>query len=132
MCDTVILIPLSSCAFNVSCLFNGLVYYNQWSRLYWWQLFIVMIGVTITIAGVLLLSWRAGWGVQVQEETVVQQEYHHHHLPQDSHYAANNHLDDDDEDDDEPGSSTRSEISSSATPRSTEKTPLLTKKQLSD
>jgi preprotein translocase subunit SecF len=130
------LIPLSSCAFNVSCLFNGLVYYNQWSRLYWWQLFIVMIGVTITISGVLLLSWRAGWGVQVQEETVVQQEYNNHHLPQESHYAAivnpGNHLNDEGGGGNEPGSSNRSEISSSATPRSTEKTPLLSKKQLSD
>jgi hypothetical protein len=72
----VVLIPLSSCAFNVSCLFNGLVYYNQWNRLFWWQLLLVMVGVTITISGVLLLSWRAdGWhGTQVQEETVVQQE----------------------------------------------------------
>ncbi|SAL96567.1 hypothetical protein [Absidia glauca] len=76
LCDTVVLIPLSSCAFNVSCLFNGLVYYNQWNRLFWWQLLLVMVGVTITISGVLILSWRAdGWhGTQVQEETVVQQE----------------------------------------------------------
>lgn len=71
------MIPLSSCAFNVSCLFNGLVYYDQWQRLFWWQLLLVMIGVTITISGVLFLSWRGdSWQKhnQVQEETVFQQE----------------------------------------------------------
>ncbi|KAI8638163.1 hypothetical protein BD408DRAFT_423432 [Parasitella parasitica] len=58
LCDTVILIPLSFCAFNVSCLFNGLVYYNQWHRFEYWQLMNVLFGVIITVAGVLLLSWQ--------------------------------------------------------------------------
>ncbi|KAI9288318.1 magnesium transporter NIPA-domain-containing protein [Umbelopsis sp. AD052] len=58
LCDTVILIPLSFCSFNVSCLFNGLVYYNQWSRLFWWQILCVMIGIVILVSGVLILSWR--------------------------------------------------------------------------
>jgi hypothetical protein len=53
------LIPLSFCAFNVSCLFNGLVYYNQWDRFRWWQLMYVMFGVIVTIFGVLLLSWQS-------------------------------------------------------------------------
>lgn len=60
LCDTVILIPLSFCSFNVSCLFNGLVYYNQWSRLFWWQILCVMIGIVILVSGVLILSWRTG------------------------------------------------------------------------
>ncbi|KAI8075058.1 hypothetical protein BC940DRAFT_287327 [Gongronella butleri] len=78
LCDTVVLIPLSFCAFNVSCLFNGLVYYDQWNRLFWWQLLLVMVGVTITVSGVLVLSWRSGsWArlKQGQEETVIQSEY---------------------------------------------------------
>ncbi|KAJ2959504.1 hypothetical protein NQZ79_g5017 [Umbelopsis isabellina] len=58
LCDTVILIPLSFCTFNVSCLFNGLVYYNQWGRLFWWQILCVMIGIVILVSGVLILSWR--------------------------------------------------------------------------
>ncbi|GAB5593125.1 hypothetical protein Unana1_08025 [Umbelopsis nana] len=58
LCDTVILIPLSFCSFNVSCLFNGLVYYNQWTRLFWWQILCVMIGIVILVSGVLILSWR--------------------------------------------------------------------------
>ena len=52
------MIPLSSCTFNVSCLFNGLVYYDQWNRIAWWHLLLVMVGVAITISGVLLISWK--------------------------------------------------------------------------
>ncbi|KAI8066032.1 hypothetical protein BDF21DRAFT_345889 [Thamnidium elegans] len=69
-CDTVILIPLSSCTFNVSCLFNGLVYYDQWDRLRWWQLLLVMLGVTITICGVLMISWRSSTVNTLVEEEV--------------------------------------------------------------
>ncbi|KAG0193589.1 hypothetical protein DFQ28_004481 [Apophysomyces sp. BC1034] len=71
LCDTVILIPLSFCAFNVSCLFNGLVYYNQWDQLRWWQLFLVILGVAITVCGVLILSWRSGFGGGDAQETTV-------------------------------------------------------------
>ncbi|CAO3653056.1 unnamed protein product [Cunninghamella blakesleeana] len=93
LCDTVIMIPLSSCAFNVSCLFNGLVYYDQWQRLFWWQLLLVMIGVTITISGVLFLSWRGdSWQKinQVQEETVFQQECFSDHDDDDSEHSSSN------------------------------------------
>lgn len=56
LCDTIILVPLNFCSFNVSCLFNGLVYYNQWDRLYWWQVLTVMIGIAILVCGVLVIS----------------------------------------------------------------------------
>ncbi|KAI8097113.1 uncharacterized protein BX664DRAFT_325594 [Halteromyces radiatus] len=136
LCDTVILIPLSSCAFNVSCLFNGLVYYNQWSRLFWWQLLLVMLGVTITISGVLLLSWRSNsWGhhgPQVQEDTVVQQEYQH--SSSSNPYYTTIPSDDDDDDEEEHdfcSSSVQSELRPTTPPTSsspTEKTHLLRKK----
>ncbi|CAI2176327.1 12347_t:CDS:2 [Funneliformis geosporum] len=58
LCDTVILVPLSFCTYNVSTIFNGLVYYNQWNRLHWWQIFLVIVGIIILICGVLVLSWR--------------------------------------------------------------------------
>jgi hypothetical protein len=58
MCDTVILVPLSFCAFNAFTIFNGLVYYNQWNRLYGWQIFLVILGIFILLTGVLVLSWR--------------------------------------------------------------------------
>ncbi|KAF9915389.1 hypothetical protein BX616_006273 [Lobosporangium transversale] len=58
LCDTVLLVPLSFCAYNVSCLFNGLVYYDQWGRLYWWQILLVLFGISQVLIGVLVLAWR--------------------------------------------------------------------------
>ncbi|GBB92863.1 hypothetical protein RclHR1_02070006 [Rhizophagus clarus] len=58
LCDTIVLIPLSFCTYNVSTIFNGLVYFNQWGRLYWWQIFLVILGVCVLLCGVLILSWR--------------------------------------------------------------------------
>ncbi|KAF9547357.1 hypothetical protein EC957_008543 [Mortierella hygrophila] len=58
LCDTVLLVPLSFCAYNVSCLFNGLVYYNQWGRLYWWQILLILFGISQVLIGVLVLAWR--------------------------------------------------------------------------
>lgn len=67
MCDTVIMIPISSCVFNVSCLFNGLVYYDQWDRFTWYQLLLTMMGVAITIGGVLFISWKVSTVSLVEE-----------------------------------------------------------------
>ncbi|CAG8477828.1 5032_t:CDS:2 [Acaulospora morrowiae] len=58
MCDTVILVPLSFCTYNASTIFNGLVYYNQWDRLKWYQILLVVVGICILLCGVLVLSWR--------------------------------------------------------------------------
>lgn len=58
LCDTVLLVPLSFCAYNVSCLFNGLVYYDQWGRLFWWQILLVLFGISQVLVGVLVLAWR--------------------------------------------------------------------------
>ncbi|CAO3640936.1 unnamed protein product [Mucor fragilis] len=71
LCDTVIMIPLSSCTFNVSCLFNGLVYYDQWNRIIWWHLLLVMFGVAVTICGVLLISWKPSAKLLEEEIDVV-------------------------------------------------------------
>ncbi|CAO3579761.1 unnamed protein product [Absidia cylindrospora] len=59
LCDTIILVPLNFCSFNVSCLFNGLVYYNQWDRLFWWQVVLVLIGIAILVWGVLIISFHS-------------------------------------------------------------------------
>ncbi|KAG1447272.1 hypothetical protein G6F56_009313 [Rhizopus delemar] len=56
LCDTIILVPLNFCSFNVSCLFNGLVYYNQWDRLFWWQIIAVLFGICLLVCGVLVIS----------------------------------------------------------------------------
>ncbi|KAI7907089.1 uncharacterized protein BX663DRAFT_548171 [Cokeromyces recurvatus] len=56
LCDNMILIPVSFCSFNLSCLLNGLVYYGQWSLFGWYQLLNVILSVCFTILGVILLS----------------------------------------------------------------------------
>ncbi|KAL7317309.1 hypothetical protein PS15m_003688 [Mucor circinelloides] len=56
LCDTIILVPLNFCSFNVSCLFNGLVYYNQWERLFYWQVLAVLFGIVLLVYGVLVIS----------------------------------------------------------------------------
>jgi formate-dependent nitrite reductase membrane component NrfD len=68
LCDNLILVPLSFCAFNVSCLFNGLVYYDQWDRLRWYQIIFVVLGVIITVYGVVLLSWNSSAQLSEEEE----------------------------------------------------------------
>jgi uncharacterized membrane protein len=70
LCDTVIMIPISACVFNISCLFNGLVYYDQWDRFTWYQLSLTMMGVAITIGGVLLISYKSEVTALIEEETV--------------------------------------------------------------
>lgn len=65
------MIPLSSCTFNVSCLFNGLVYYDQWNRIIWWHLLLVMLGVLITICGVIMISVKSASTTTLIEEEVV-------------------------------------------------------------
>ncbi|CAG8503917.1 11729_t:CDS:2 [Diversispora eburnea] len=71
MCDTVILIPLSFCTYNVSTIFNGLVYYNQWDKLRWFQILLVIIGISILLCGVLVLSWRKS--VSPEEELLTEE-----------------------------------------------------------
>ncbi|KAF9123384.1 hypothetical protein BGW39_009009 [Mortierella sp. 14UC] len=68
LCDTVLLVPLSFCAYNVSCLFNGLVYYNQWGRLYWWQILLILFGISQVLVGVLVLAWRPSAGDEYLDE----------------------------------------------------------------
>ncbi|GJJ73343.1 magnesium transporter [Entomortierella parvispora] len=74
LCDTVLLVPLSFCAYNVSCLFNGLVYYNQWGRLYWWQILLVLFGISQVLVGVLVLAWRPAAGDEFGEDGDDQEE----------------------------------------------------------
>ncbi|KAF7722907.1 hypothetical protein EC973_002587 [Apophysomyces ossiformis] len=69
LCDTMILVPLNFCSFNVMCLFNGLVYYNQWDRLFWWQVLAVLFGITILVCGVLMISWQSSTMTKSVEQT---------------------------------------------------------------
>lgn len=66
------MIPLSNCTFNISCLFNGLVYYDQWSRIVWWHLLLVMLGALVTVSGVLLISLKPSAGnTLIEEEAII-------------------------------------------------------------
>ncbi|RIB02250.1 hypothetical protein C2G38_2228360 [Gigaspora rosea] len=58
LCDTIILVPLSFCTYNASSIINGLVYYDQWEELAWYQILLVILGICILLCGVLVLSWR--------------------------------------------------------------------------
>ncbi|KAF9981490.1 hypothetical protein BGZ65_003871 [Modicella reniformis] len=69
-CDTVLLVPLSFCAYNVSCLFNGLVYYNQWGLLQWWQILLILIGISQVLIGVLVLAWRPTPGEEFCDDDI--------------------------------------------------------------
>ncbi|KAI9481324.1 MAG: magnesium transporter NIPA-domain-containing protein [Benjaminiella poitrasii] len=78
LCDTVIMIPLSSCTFNLSCLFNGLVYYDQWNRIIWWHLILVFTGAAITVCGVFMISLKSptvNTLIEEEEEVIVNAAY---------------------------------------------------------
>ncbi|KAI9491953.1 hypothetical protein BDB00DRAFT_766188 [Zychaea mexicana] len=85
LCDTIILVPLNFCSFNVSCLFNGLVYYDQWERLFWWQMVAVLMGIAVLISGVLVISWQPGYmaaaGAEPEQESASNIQKHAKVLP---------------------------------------------------
>src|SRR5204863_5267631 len=58
LCSTTILYPLVFCIYNVFSILNGLIYYQQTSRLTHLQIIFVVIGTAILLSGVLSLSWR--------------------------------------------------------------------------
>ncbi|KAJ1652438.1 hypothetical protein IWQ61_007226 [Dispira simplex] len=56
LCDTLILAPLAFCSYNLSTLFNGLVYYDQIGVFSPLQLGLVILGATLLSTGVVILS----------------------------------------------------------------------------
>jgi hypothetical protein len=58
LCSTTILYPLVFCIYNIISILDGLIYYQQTSRLSPLQITFVAIGTAILLAGVLSLSWR--------------------------------------------------------------------------
>ena len=58
LCSTTILYPLVLCIYNIISIFDGLIYYQQASRLTKLQITFVAIGTAILLSGVLSLSWR--------------------------------------------------------------------------
>lgn len=58
LCSTTILYPLVFCIYNIVSILDGLIYYQQTSRLTPLQITFVAIGTAILLSGVLSLSWR--------------------------------------------------------------------------
>ena len=58
LCSTTILYPLVFCIYNIVSILDGLIYYQQASRLTTLQITFVAIGTAILLTGVLSLSWR--------------------------------------------------------------------------
>ena len=58
LCSTTILYPLVFCIYNIISILDGLIYYQQTSRLTPLQITFVAIGTVILLTGVLSLSWR--------------------------------------------------------------------------
>jgi magnesium transporter len=58
LCSTTILYPLIFCIYNIISILDGLIYYQQTSRLTHLQIIFVAIGTAILLTGVLSLSWR--------------------------------------------------------------------------
>jgi magnesium transporter len=64
LCSTTILYPLIFCVYNITSIFDGLIYYQQASRLTTLQITFVAIGTTMLLPGVLCLSWRLPSDIQ--------------------------------------------------------------------
>ncbi|PVF93497.1 hypothetical protein CPB86DRAFT_742502, partial [Serendipita vermifera] len=61
--------PLAFCFYNLSSIFNGLVYYDQFALLSALKLGLVMLGMTILLAGVWAVSMQPGGNGRVEVGT---------------------------------------------------------------
>lgn len=59
LCSTSVLYPLVFCVYNVTVIMNGLIYFDQTSKLSKKQILMVGVGTMLVLIGVLSLSWRA-------------------------------------------------------------------------
>ncbi|KAK9466249.1 magnesium transporter NIPA-domain-containing protein [Lipomyces arxii] len=58
LCSTSVLYPLVFCVYNIVTILDGLIYFQQASRLSPLQIGLLALGTILLLAGVLLLSWR--------------------------------------------------------------------------
>lgn len=68
LADPTLVCPLAFCFYNLSSIFNGLVYYDQFSLLSRKHLILVLTGIAILLAGVWIVSMPAqggGGGVEI-------------------------------------------------------------------
>ncbi|KAK4690722.1 magnesium transporter, partial [Lecanoromycetidae sp. Uapishka_2] len=58
LCSTSILYPFVFCVYNIIAILDGLIYFNQSSRLSLLHALLIALGTIILLLGVLALSWR--------------------------------------------------------------------------
>lgn len=68
LCSTSVLYPLVFCVYNVTVIMNGLIYFDQTSRLSKKQILMVGVGTILVLIGVLSLSWRADSHTQTSND----------------------------------------------------------------
>src|SRR5690606_34378994 len=57
LCSTSVLYPLVFCVYNIVAILDGLIYYQQTSRLSALSAGLIALGTVILLTGVLALSW---------------------------------------------------------------------------
>lgn len=60
LCSTSIIYPLNFCIYNIVTIMNGLIYFEQVSKLSTLNCWLVALGTLLILFGVLCLSWRLG------------------------------------------------------------------------
>ncbi|ODQ65135.1 hypothetical protein NADFUDRAFT_35309, partial [Nadsonia fulvescens var. elongata DSM 6958] len=58
ICSTSVLYPLVFCIYNITTIFNGLIYFEQVSKLSHAQFSLIVLGTFFVLLGVIALSWR--------------------------------------------------------------------------
>jgi len=65
LADPTVVCPLAFCFYNLSSIFNGLVYFDQFSLLSKTQLILVLLGISILLAGVWIVSFPPAGGYSI-------------------------------------------------------------------
>lgn len=60
LCSTSVIYPLNFCIYNIVTILNGLIYFEQVSKLSVLNCWLVALGTLLILLGVLCLSWRLG------------------------------------------------------------------------
>lgn len=60
LCSTSVIYPLNFCIYNIITIMNGLIYFEQTSKLSTVNYVLIALGTLLILAGVVCLSWRLG------------------------------------------------------------------------
>ncbi|KAG8781348.1 hypothetical protein FRC16_002884 [Serendipita sp. 398] len=69
LADPTLVCPLAFCFYNLSSIFNGLVYYDQLALLSTFKLCMVLLGITVLLLGVWAVSMQPGGNTRVEVGT---------------------------------------------------------------